>query len=546
MKPVKPLNNLLILLFTLICFQSDIFAEPVSGIVYNDKNGNGILDAREKGIRDVAVSNGRSVVLTDRKGRYRIDIEDNEILFISKPSGYALRLDDNNIPEFYYIHSPEGTPGDINLRYPGLLPSGEITGDINFPVYKYKEPDSYDVILISDPQTGTDGELDYFRDRIVADLVGEKAAFGITTGDIVNDDLSLYPRYKKILAQAGIPWFNVAGNHDINYLSDDDAGSLDTFKRNFGPSYYSLNWGKAHYIILDTVFYSGTDPQKRNGAGEYIAKLDEKQMTWLKKDLAVVPRNRLVVIAMHIPIDSVGDSSFGGALVNKKELLELLSGFENVFAIAGHLHATQHVYLGGEDGYNGKKPLHQHVITTAAGAWWSGAKDINGIPHSTQMDGTPNGYHIMSVTGNTYSVSYRAAGHTDALRMRIMIENPDEKKLNSRVPLSMVSDFKVVVNLFDGGENSSVSCRIDNREPFFLEHESRIDTVTFKSYENANFFLSGQEIPSSHIWTGPLDSDIKPGVHRITVFAVDEYGKNYSGLRIFEVVDDIQEKTPGN
>ena len=162
------------------------------------------------------------------------------------------------------------------------------------------------------------------------------------------------------------------------------------------------------------------------------------------------------------------------------------------------------------------------------------------------MDGTPNGYHIMSVTGSTYSVSYRAAGKPDARQMRITIEKPDEKKLESRIPLSMVSDFKVVVNLFDGGENSSVSCRIDNREPFSLKHVFGIDTVTFKSYENTGSFISGREIPSTHIWSGTFDRHIKTGVHRITVLAVDEYGRNHSGLKIFEVVDDTQKKRAEN
>lgn len=541
MKTAKLWSSLSGLLLITLCFQSFTFADTVSGIVYNDKNRNGILDSREKGVRKVAVSNGRTVVMTDSRGRYKIDIEPYEILFISKPSGYGLEVDDNFIPNFFYIHSPEGTPGDLRLRYHGLMPSGKITGEINFPIYKYKEPEKYDVLLISDPQTGTNEELDYFRDRIVTELAGRRAVFGITTGDIVHDNLSLYPRYKEIVAQAGVPWFNVAGNHDINYLAPDDSQSLDTFKRNFGPSYYSFNWGKAHYIVLDTVFYNGTDPGKRNSSGGYVAKLDERQLNWLKADLAFVPKSRLIVLAMHIPIDSIGDSSHGGAIANRKELLEILSGFENVTAIAGHLHVTQNVYLGVDSGYMGKKPLHQHIITTAAGTWWSGAKDIEGIPHTTQADGTPNGYHIMSVKGNTYTVSYKAAGKPGDFQMRIMIEKQGEKKLVSSMPRSMVNNFQIVVNLFDGGENSTVSYRIDDGELTHLKHESRIDTFTFKSYENANSFISGQEIPSSHMWSGSLGQEIKPGVHRINVLAIDEYGMKHSGIKIFEVVDDTQE-----
>ena len=538
MKSVRLLSSLFCFLLIFFCLQSFATAETVSGIVYNDNNRNGILDSWEKGVRNVAVSNGLSVVLTDRKGRYKIDIDDNNILFISKPSGYALKLDKNNIPQFFYINSPGGTPGDIKLRYPGLMPSGKINSDINFPVYKYKEPAKYDVLLVSDPQTGTNEELDYFRDRVVTELSGRKAAFGITTGDIVNNDLSLYPRYKEIVAQAEIPWFNVPGNHDINYLAPDDSRSLDTFKRNFGPSYYSFNWGKAHYVVLDTVFYNGTDPAKTNSVGGYEGKVDERQLKWLKADLAVVPKKRLIVLAMHIPINSLGDNSHGGAIVNRRELLELLSGFEHVFAIAGHLHATEHVYLDNDDGYPGEKPLHLHVITTAAGSWWSGKKDVTGIPHTTQIDGTPNGYHVMSVNGNRFTVRYKAAGKPVDCQMRITIEKKDGEKLFSSIPISMINNFQIVVNLFDGGKNSHVTCRIDNKKSFSLKPDIRSDTFTFKSYENTDSFIAGQEFPSYHIWSGYFQQGIQPGAHIIKIRAIDEYGREHSARKIFEVVDD--------
>ena len=75
--------------------------------------------------------------------------------------------------------------------------------------------------------------------------------------------------------------------------------------------------------------------------------MDKKQLEWLEADLSVVPRNRLIVLAMHAPIKTV-DSDIpdnGITINNRKELVNLLSGFENVFAIAGHIHGTQHVYF---------------------------------------------------------------------------------------------------------------------------------------------------------------------------------------------------------
>jgi len=49
------------------------------------------------------------------------------------------------------------------------------------------------VILFTDPQPESGAELDFVRETALANVVGTKAAFGMTTGDIMFDDLSLYP-----------------------------------------------------------------------------------------------------------------------------------------------------------------------------------------------------------------------------------------------------------------------------------------------------------------------------------------------------------------
>ncbi len=36
-------------------------------------------------------------------------------------------------------------------------------------------------------------------------------------GDLVGDDLNLHPSYIKAVSKVGLPWYNVMGNHDMNY-----------------------------------------------------------------------------------------------------------------------------------------------------------------------------------------------------------------------------------------------------------------------------------------------------------------------------------------
>ena len=69
MKTVKLINAVLALFVSFLFFLTPAYAKTVTGIVYNDANRNGRLDKKEEGVRNVAVSNGTSVVLTDRKGR---------------------------------------------------------------------------------------------------------------------------------------------------------------------------------------------------------------------------------------------------------------------------------------------------------------------------------------------------------------------------------------------------------------------------------------------------------------------------------------------
>jgi len=44
-----------------------------------------------------------------------------------------------------------------------------------------------------------------------------------------------------------------------------------------------------------------------------------------------------------------------------------------------------------------------------------------------------------------------------------------------------------------------------------------------------------EPLPSGHLWAAPLPADLRPGVHTITVRAVDEYGREHLAHKLFEV-----------
>ena len=444
-------------------------AETARGRVFDDLNRNGVLDAGEPGIAGVRVSDGVKVAQSDVQGTYELKIGDEAVIFVTKPRGYAVPVDENQLPRFYYIHQPNGSPS--GLRYPGIEPTGPLPEQINFPLYQRDEPNVFEAVLFADPQPQTEVELDFIRDDVVAELIGTSATFGVTLGDIMFDDMSLFPRYNAIVSQIGIPWYNVPGNHEINYLAEGNRYSRETFKRYFGPRYYSFEYGDVLFVMLDNIEYQGNgegDPGDVRGTGGYIANIGEVQLGWLKRELEFVEEDRLIFVGMHAPLASyLSPDSTSINTADRKKLFKLLSGRPNLYSVAGHTHTTEHLYFGKEDGFRGPGEFHHHVLSTVSGSWWSGPFDERGVPTTDQRDGTPNGYHLLEVDGSDLKIRYQAVGRSASYQMRILYDvafhglNINGMRdfragelFDGRMTKDQVPAAEILVNLFDGGPKS--------------------------------------------------------------------------------------------
>ena len=209
-----------LIIFAFLMLPQLVSAAEAAGRVFLDTNKNGLLDGSELGMAGVRVSNGLDVVTTDNEGRYTLPIDEQSIIFLTKPRDHAIPVNGHMLSQFYYIHQPEGSPA--GMRYAGITPTGRLPEQINFPLIEREESQQFEAILFADPQPQTQRELDYIRDDVIAELIGTDAAFGMTMGDILYDDLSMFPRYNALIAQIGIPWYNVPGNHEINFEAKND------------------------------------------------------------------------------------------------------------------------------------------------------------------------------------------------------------------------------------------------------------------------------------------------------------------------------------
>jgi C terminal of Calcineurin-like phosphoesterase/Calcineurin-like phosphoesterase len=523
--------------------------QVASGSVFEDLDGTGKRGRAIRGIAGVLVSNGRDVVKTDPEGRWRLAVAEGDSVFVIKPPNWSTPLASTSVPQFSYLYQPRGSAKDVAWRHAGVAETGPLPPSIDFPLVRQRESARFEVLLFADTQPENRVELGYLRDDIIAGALGTSAAFGINHGDVVFDDLSLYPRYLQLLGATGIPWHHCPGNHDINSEARDDRSSRETWKRVFGPRHYAFQYAGATFILLDNVHYFGDNPGvPRSGA--YCGRIGERQLQFVRNVLAQVPREHLVVLSMHVPLLTYQDpSKTADNTADRHILLRLLATRPHTVSFSGHMHVTEHHYLS-DDATAGSHGHHHHqVLAAASGGWWGGPHDGRGIPSADSPDGSPNGYHILAVDDARYTTRFVPAAGKTARQLRAVVNSPSARRAaatragsdthsGATILACELAACELVVNVFDGGPRTRVSYAIGGRparvpmqrqaicDPFVAQLFAR-SAATQKPWVHA--------VPSSHVWTACLPCDLKIGAHRIEVRAVDEYGRQRVQQLLLEV-----------
>ena len=539
--------------------QCDLLAdgsEMVGGIVYDDLNQDGKRRSAESGVARVSVSNGCDVVLTDLDGLYEISLAPGQILFVSQPTGYVVPVDRNNQPLFFYSHYPDGTPTaiagtSVEWLWPVIEPTGPLPDRIDFPLHKLSSRETrFTAHAFADPQARTDLGEDMLREDLVNTLLGNpyQARFSITVGDVVYDNLGLYDRHKEMIGLIGIPQWNLPGNHDMNLESPNARYANETFKKHFGPIYYSFNYGNAHIVALNNVEYAGTG-QRNSNNGTYRGFISDDQMRWLERDLANVARDKLIVIATHISLISEasdGNQSHditGPNTENFDQLLELLRPFNNVYGLAGHDTSNSwKVEIDHEHGWTGQ-PWIAHTLAEVRGSGWTrGPKDLRGVADAMMEDGNPNGFYLLKFDDVTLVPEFIPFpfGRDAAQRLRIVLdpelENTTDGSINRGI---LQANTKVVVNLFDGGERDRVRLSLDRGRSTPMHYVVRTDPFMETAYSQLAGTQDAFPAPaaSAHIWELDLPAGIEPGIHNVVVESEDEFGQQQRGVLSFEVTE---------
>lgn len=158
-----------------------------------------------------------------------------------------------------------------------------------------------------------------------------------------------------------------------------------------GPRNYSFNRGDVHIVSMDNVLYEGKK--------KYKGGITDRQLEWLRQDLSHVDKDKLVIFCAHIPFRG-GTSVTDESHENYDGVLDLLAEFSEAHIMIGHTHYQQK-YIHKRNG----KTILEHVHGAACGAWWTA---------NLCADGTPNGYGVYEISGNTIANQYYKSTNKEA------------------------------------------------------------------------------------------------------------------------------------
>lgn len=469
----------------------------LSGAADSYVRGTVALDGRPQ--RGILVSNGDTVVKTDKKGEYTLPVIEDMCIF-------PILSADRTI-EGHKI---------INTAFPAV---GYGDSHRDFNLIKRKIRNNFTMNAIGDLQVGNGQEIEYASRTLWPELMADSTShLDLWLGDLVNNNLGLYPRIRTMLEMLPAKSFTLVGNHDRD-IDSVRTRQTASFSHVLGAPVYSFNEGNVHFIVLNTVYGDGTR--------SYKGRIDARQLRFVKEDLKHVPVTRQIVICAHIPLSNT---------CNAEELIALLENRGNVLAITGHEHCVARNFLKGEGVL-----VHELVAGAACGFWWVGEKDWEGIPSALQQCGTPKGYFRFNFSPDGYDFSFKGTGMDPGRQIGIWIAGLDSITHKNTPVLSDIKAHEAIATVYGGCDSTRVECMLDGRIPLPAEKISMIDPNVARIREmNQRKIYPTKEsrrnplrkTASPQIWRIFIPEDIMlNGCHYITITASDSFGFRASGQR---------------
>jgi len=370
-----------------------------------------------KPLSNVLVSDGCRVGRTNARGEYQ--------LAVGPDSG-----------RFVFVTTPRGWWSDaFHVRVGKAVESGRA----DFALSPMDQADRFDFVFACDLSSPKPWAVPKLKASIrEINQLKPTPAFMLVQGDLWlhgADWLRMHEKYLECVAPLQIPLRHGRGNHE----------QRKPYEQVFGPTYYSFDWGKVHFVVLD-----GNRPIP--GGSNFYGLVEGSELAWLKADLAAQPKGKPVIVGVHIPIvstyparrtDLKREEAPFWQLPNDRLLTKLFAQHAVKLVLQGHMHENERITVGG---------VEYVESISMCGTWWKNHA-VEGLERG--VDGCPRGYRIVSVDGTNVTHRYRSSCESRVDRRGEFIG------LKNRIPVGRKIGF--VFNCYDAPNGSTAEARIDGR-----------------------------------------------------------------------------------
>ena len=316
------------------------------------------------------------------------------------------------------------------------------------------------------------GELDDNIENALAEVVGFEPEFVINTGDLVLESNKgsaeaidrWFKYYVSITEPLQTVFHNTIGNNEIAgiqrvaFTSDDPRFGKYFFKKYFGPTHYSFNYGDFHFIALDT---HSPDPKEDDPDYWSFGKMEPKVSNWARADLEAHQEQTLVVLnhePFHFdpnwPFEDNGSRSDDEGLFDEFGVDYVLSGHTHYKSYM-EINGIHHITTGALSGLRWVLPASIHPRgyrffygkdRSLYSAWKLSGQPILAVAEPQPVNQRLKVIAAADATGAFYKVEFRFNGRL------LQIERWGDYFFQIELPTDQASVVEVIATSIDGSQ----------------------------------------------------------------------------------------------
>ena len=404
-----------------------LLADGISGRVFRDENSNGRFDKGERLLRGVGISDGDTIVWSDRRGFYSLPARSGSVVFPILPDGYAMAAD--------------------GLQNRGGVMAGEVSATVDFGLCPVGPARDFRMAVLGDIQADTPGQLELARRTVLGEVASrEDVTEVIHLGDLVNDCPQLLRTAADALGQLPQRTWTVIGNHDLD--TDTRPRTGRNFRTEAGCDVAAFFRGSYCFVLLNNV-------EEASGG------LPDAQLRFLRQLVSGCPEKTVFVLCQHVPMSRVE---------NREEVFSILDG-HRVLILSAHAHITFREEWSDR--------ISELSAGAACGSWWTGECDPWGNPVSLQQCGTPRGYFLVDFRNDGYVFRFKGTGLDPDIQSDLWISGTESS--DSLIdPLNRYPRGLACLNVYGGGETTTVEYSSDREHWYPMERVEKVAPAVFR------------------------------------------------------------------